>query len=160
MALQRAEPIHPDDTRGTLSQRLAALGATLLIESFDAAEAGALELTEQPEDGVTYAEKIDPAERRLDTSRPALELERTVRALTPGIGAFLELEGGERLGVESARVVPEQLGPGEVRAAGGRLVVGCTGESLELERVKPAGGRSMSAAEYLRGHAPPPRVVA
>ena len=64
-----------------------------------------LELTEQPEEGVTYADKIDPGERRLDPRRPAVELERIVRALTPAIGAYLELEGGERLGVEAARVV-------------------------------------------------------
>ena len=159
MALQRAEPVHPGDTRGTLAPRLAALGATLLIESFDAAEAGALELTEQPAEGVTYAEKIPPEERRLDTSRPAAELERVVRALTPDVGAFVELEGGERLGVEAARAVDEQPGPGEVRAAGGRLLVGCAEGALELDRVKPAGGRAMAAADYLRGHTPPARVA-
>ena len=160
MALRRAEPIHPDDTRGTLGARLAPLGATLLIESFEAAEAGALELTEQPEEGVTYAEKIAPAERRLDTSRPALELERVVRALTPDIGAFIEFEGGERLGVDAARAVAEQMEPGEVRATDGRLLVGCAAGALELKTVKPPGGRSMSAADYLRGHQPPPRVAA
>ena len=159
MALQRAEPIHPDDTRGTLASRLAPLGATLLIESFDAAEAGALELTEQPDEGVTYAEKIAPAERCLDTSRTAAELARVIRAFTPGIGAFIELEGGERLGVESARAVAEQLEPGEVRATNGQLLVGCATGSLELERVKPAGGRSMAVGDYLRGHVPPPRVA-
>ena len=61
---------------------------------------------------MTYAEKIAPAERRLDTSRPAAELERVVRALTPGIGAFIEFEGGERLGVEAARAVDGAAGPG------------------------------------------------
>jgi methionyl-tRNA formyltransferase len=160
IAMQRAEPIRPDDTRGTLAPRLAALGAALLIESFDAAEAGALELTEQPDEGVTYAEKIDPAERRLDTRRAAAELERTIRALTPGIGAYLELDGGERLGVESAHAVAEQVPQGGVRAAGGRLLVGCADAALELARVKPAGGRAMAAADYLRGHVPPSRVAA
>ena len=159
MAFRRAEPIRPDDTRGTLSARLAPLGATLLIESFEAAEAGALELTEQPDDGVTYAEKIAPSERRLDTSRPAIDAERMVRALTPGIGAFIELEGGERLGVEVARAVAEQLEPGEVRATNGRLLVGCGAGALELETVKPPGGRAMPAADYLRGHTPPARAA-
>jgi methionyl-tRNA formyltransferase len=159
MTLQRAEPIHPDDTRGTLTSRLAPLGATLLIESFEAAEAGALELTEQPDDGITYAEKIAPADRRLDTRRPAAELARVVRALTPGIGAFIEFEGGERLGVESARAVAEPLEPGDVRAANRQLLVGCATGTLALEQVKPAGGRSMAAADYLRGHTPPARVV-
>ena len=159
MATQRAEPIHPGDTRGTLAPRLARLGGELLIESFDAAAAGALELTGQPEEGVTYAEKIAASERRLDPGRPAAELERVVRALNPGIGAFLELEGAERLGIEAARAVPESPEPGEVRVAAGRLLVGCADGALELDTVKPAGGRSMSAADYLRGHTPPARVA-
>jgi methionyl-tRNA formyltransferase len=160
IALQRAEPVHPDDTRGTLAARLAPLGATLLIESFEAAETGALELTEQPEEGVTYAEKIAPEERRLDPHRPAIELERVIRALTPGIGAFIELEGGERLGVEAAHAVDVQLDVGEVSVAEGRLLIGCVAGAVELLRVKPPGGRAMATADYLRGHAPPPRVAA
>ena len=90
VALSRAEAIRPGDTRGTLGERLSALGAALLIEALDQAEAGALELQPQPEEGVTYAEKIDPVERRLDPARAASELERIVRAFTPGIGAYLE----------------------------------------------------------------------
>jgi methionyl-tRNA formyltransferase len=160
VALQRAEPIHADDTRGTLAARLAPLGATLLIESFEAAETGALELTEQAEDGVTYAEKIAPGERRLDPHRPAIELERVVRGLSPDIGAFVALEGGERLGVEAAHAVDVQLGVGEVSVVEGRLLIGCAEGALELLRLKPPGGRAMAAADYLRGHAPPPRVAA
>jgi methionyl-tRNA formyltransferase len=153
MVLQRAEAVHPDDTYGALAPRLAALGGALLIESFDAAEAGALE------DGVTYAEKISPAERRLDAHRPASELERVVRALTPHIGAYIELDGGERLGVNAAQATDESLGPGELTAAGGRLVLGCAVGALVLDRVKPPGGRAMEAADYLRGHTPPGRVA-
>jgi methionyl-tRNA formyltransferase len=159
IAVSRAEPILPDDHRGTLIERLSALGATLLIEALDQAEAGALELHPQPDEGVTYAEKIDPAERRLDPSRPAVELERTVRALTPGIGAYLELEDGERIVVEAARAVAETLEPGAVRAADGRLLVGCSEGALEILRVRPAGKRSMSVAEYLRGHRPAARLA-
>jgi methionyl-tRNA formyltransferase len=152
VALSRSEAIQPGDTRGTLGERLSALGAALLIEAFDRAEAGALELQPQPEEGVTYAEKIDPAERRLDPARPATELERIVRALTPGIGAYLELEGGERLGVEAARIADAAGDLGEIVVDGGRLFVGCAEGALELLRVRPAGGRSMAAADYLRGH--------
>jgi methionyl-tRNA formyltransferase len=159
IALSRAEPILPDDTRGTLIERLSALGAALLIEAFDQADAGALDLRPQPEDGVTYAEKIDPAERRLDPARPATELERVVRALTPGIGAFVELDDGERLGVEAARAVGLGPEPGAVIVDGGRLVVGCREGALELLGVRPAGGRSMPAADYLRGHRPAPRLA-
>jgi methionyl-tRNA formyltransferase len=159
VALSRAEAILPGDTRGTLGERLSALGATLLIEAFDQAEAGALQLRPQPQEGVTYAEKIDPAERRLDPARPASELERIVRALTPGIGAYLELEAGERLGVEAARVVDSGAGPGAVVTDGGRLLVGCVEGSLELLRVRPPGGRSMPVADYLRGHRPGSRLA-
>ena len=160
IALQRAEPIHPDDTRGTLGERLAALGAALLIESFEAAEAGALDLTEQPEEGVTYAEKIAPEERRLEPSRTANELERIVRALAPDIGAYLELEGGERLGVEAALAVGDPVPQGEIRSEDGRLLVGCSEGALELVRVKPPGGRAMAALDYLRGHKLPARAAA
>jgi methionyl-tRNA formyltransferase len=103
---------------------------------------------------VTYAEKIGPAERRLDPGRTAAELERVVRALTPGIGAYVELEGGERLGVEEARAVDAPLGAGELAVEDGRLLAGCAAGALELLRVRPAGGRTMAAADYLRGHDP------
>jgi len=159
VALSRREAILPGDTRGTLGERLSALGAALLIEAFDRAEAGALELRPQPQEGVTYAEKIDPAERRLDPARPASELERIVRALTPGIGAYLELEAGGRLGVDAARVADAAVGPGAVVADDGRLLVGCAEGALELLRVRPAGGRSMPAADYLRGHRPGSRLA-
>ena len=159
VALSRAEPILPGDNRGTLSERLSVLGAQLLIEAFDRAEAGTLELTPQPSEGVTYAEKIGPAERRLDPGRTAAELEQVVRALTPGIGAYVELDGGERLAVEEARVVDTPLGAGELAAEDGRLVAGCGAGALELLRVRPAGGRTMAAADYLRGHRPGPRLA-
>jgi methionyl-tRNA formyltransferase len=159
VALSSAEPILPADTRGTLTERLSALGATLLIEAFDQAEAGTLELHPQPEDGVTYAEKIDPSERRLDPTRPAAELERVVRALNPGIGTYVEFEGGDRLGVEAARVADVELDSRSVVVDDVRLLVGSAAGALELVRVRPAGGRSMAAADYLRGHRPPPRLA-
>jgi methionyl-tRNA formyltransferase len=159
IALVRHEPIHRGDTAGSLAARLAPIGARLLVETLDMAEAGVLELTEQPDDGVTYAEKIGPAERRLDPTWPAAQLERIVRALTPAIGAYLELESGERLGVEDARVVDMDLAPGRLSAAGGRLILGSGEGALELVRVKPPGKRAMSAAEHVRGHRLPERVV-
>jgi methionyl-tRNA formyltransferase len=159
VALAHPEPIRPHDTAGTLAERLAPLGAKLLIEALGRAERDELELREQPEDGVTYAAKIDPAERRLDPARAAAELERTVRALSPAIGAYLELEGGERLGVEEARPAESSPAPGEVAARDGVLVLGCGEGALELVRVKPAGGRAMSGRDYLRGHPRPARAL-
>jgi methionyl-tRNA formyltransferase len=160
IALTRHEAIRPKDTAGTLAARLAPLGAQLLVEALDAAEAGALELVEQPEAGVTYADKIDPAERRLDPRRPAVELERIVRALSPAIGAYLELEGGERLGIEEAHVVEGPVPPGELSAVEGRFLLGCGEGALDLVQVKPPGKRAMRASDYLRGHQIPPRAVA
>jgi len=159
-ALRDAIRIERDDTRGTLGQRLARIGATLLIDAIDRAEAGNLELTAQPEEGVTYAGKIDPSERRLDPTRPAAELERVVRALTPGVGTFVELADGSRLGVEEARALEPGPAQGEVVCAGDRLLVGTSSGALELVTVKPAGGRTMQASDYLRGHTPPSRVAA
>jgi methionyl-tRNA formyltransferase len=159
IALVRHEPLRRDDTAGTLAERLAPIGAQLLVETLDATEAGALELSEQPEDGVTYADKIDPSERRLDPGRPAAELERIVRALMPGIGAYLEFENGERLGVEAARVVDAAVPSGHLSLSEERLILGCGEGALELLRVKPAGKRAMSAAEFVRGHQVPERAL-
>jgi methionyl-tRNA formyltransferase len=159
IAVMRSEPVHPDDTAGSLAARLAPLGAHLLIEALDAAEAGALELEEQSEDGVTYAEKIRPEERRLDPRRPAAELERIVRALTPGIGAYVELDDGERLGVSSPEVGPSGPEVGELVAEGSRLALGCAVGSLLIAEVKPAGRRVMGAGDYQRGHELPRRVI-
>ena len=150
-------PIRPDDTAGTLSARLSGMGAALLLEALDQAEAGTLALTEQQGEE-TYASKIDPSERRLDPGRTATELERVVRALTPHIGAYLELTGGEQLGVGAARATAAALAPGELEGSDGRLLVGCAEGALELLEVRPAGKRTMPAAAYLRGHSLPERV--
>jgi methionyl-tRNA formyltransferase len=151
LALAHAEPIRPDDTAGTLGERLAALGGELLVEALDLAESGKLELTEQVEEGVTYAEKVDSGERRLDPGRPAAELERQVRALAPAIGAYLERDG-ERLGVGAARVAADDVTLGELAALDGRLLLGTGDGALELLEVTPPGRRPMDAAAYLRGH--------
>jgi methionyl-tRNA formyltransferase len=156
--LSPPEPVQPQDTMGTLWPRLSKIGGALLVDALDRAEAGTLELTEQSEDGVTYAEKIDPAERRLSLQRPAGELERVVRALTPHVGTYLELEGGERLGVSSARAAEESFSPGELVRQDGRLLVGCGEGALELLEVRPPGKRTMAVPEFLRGHAVPARA--
>jgi methionyl-tRNA formyltransferase len=128
VCLAASEPIRPDDTYGTLAHRLQDLGADLLIRALDERPPFA----EQDEAAVTYAEKIGPQDRTLDLSRPAVENERIVRALTPHIGARIELPGGQFLGVRAARAADD-----------GRL---------ELLEVQPAGGRPMAYADYVRGH--------
>jgi methionyl-tRNA formyltransferase len=155
VALQEEVSIGLEDDFEKLSEELAALGGELLVRAFDLQEEGRLELTEQEDEKATYAEKIDAGDRRLDPSRPAVELARVVRALTPHIGAYLEIGDGNRLGVRRARSVDVGMKPGEVRGEWGALLVGCGRGALRLEVVQPAGGRPMAADAYLRGHPVP-----
>jgi methionyl-tRNA formyltransferase len=152
VALRSEVAVGPEEDFEALSTKLAGLGGKLLVRALDLQAAGQLEFEEQGEDGVTYAEKVDSGERRLDPSRPAPELARTVRALTPHIGAYLELAGGDRLGVRQARAVDVCVRAGEVRAEWGALLIGCGQGTLRLDVVQPQGGRPMAADAYLRGH--------
>jgi methionyl-tRNA formyltransferase len=129
VCLAEPEPIRPDDDYGALAARLETLGADLLIRALDERPP----FVEQPEEGVTYAEKIGPEDRTLDPDAPAEANVRVVRALHPHIGARLPLPDGTFLGVRRAQV-------------------GSDG-SLELLEVQPPGGRPMAYADYLRGHA-------
>lgn len=155
VALVEEIPIDPEEDFASLSARLAELGGDLLVRALDVQARGALEFTEQPEEGVTYAEKIDAAERRLDPSRPAVELAAKVRALTPHVGAYLETTSGERLGVRRARAIDEALMPATLEARDDALLLGCGEGALQLEVVQPPGGKPMPADAFLRGHAVP-----
>jgi methionyl-tRNA formyltransferase len=149
VALQEAEPIDAGDDYASLAGRLERLGGDLLVRALDERPP----YTAQPADGVTYAHKIEAADRLLDPSRGPEALERTVRALRPHIGARLALPGGEFLGVIRAAVAASGDGPpGRVHATDGRLRLECAGGALELEEIRPPGGRAMRAAEWLRGH--------
>lgn len=148
------EPIRPDDDYASLSTRLQTLGAQLLIRALDETEdRGRPDCQEQDDSRATYAEKITPEDRRLDPSRPAEELARRVRALTPHIGAYIELpDGQDRLGVVNVQVVPSNgLQPGELRLEPPRPRLGCAVDALELSVVQPAGRRPMAAEDFLRG---------
>jgi methionyl-tRNA formyltransferase len=129
VCLAQPEPIAPDDDYGTLAARLEELGARLLVAALDERPPCA----EQPEEGVTYAEKITAADRTLDPGAPAEVNVRVVRALHPHIGARLPRDDGSFLGVQRARVGDDG--------------------SLELLEVQPPGGRPMAYADYLRGRA-------
>jgi methionyl-tRNA formyltransferase len=160
VALREAIPVLPDDDFGTLSARLAEIGGELLVAALELEQAGALPLTPQVEDGVTYAEKIERDERQLDPRLTAVELERRVRALRPHIGAFLQGGRGERLGVQAASLVDEdELDPGRIDSFPDHLHLGCTPGVLALDIVQPPGGRPMPAADYLRGNSPPATAI-
>jgi methionyl-tRNA formyltransferase len=155
VALREEVTLGAEEDFEALSAKLATLGGELLVRALDLLAESQLEFVEQDDDAATYAEKIAPEERRLDPSRPAIELARTVRALTPHVGAYLEASGGERLGVRRARAVDVGVKAGEVRAEWGALLLGCGRGALRLEVVQPAGGKPMAADAYLRGHSLP-----
>ena len=155
VALVEETPIDPDEDFASLSARLAELGGDLLVRALDLQAAGALEFVEQDEGGVTYAEKIDPAERRLDPDRPAAELAAKVRALNPHVGTYLETAAGERLGVRRAHAVEADLPPGTLEARFDELLLGTGEGALQLAVVQPPGSKAMPADAYLRGHEPP-----
>ena len=152
VAIREELPVGSEEDFEALAAGLATLGGELLVRAFDLLAEGRLEFAEQDDEQATYAEKIGPPERRLDPKRPAVELARTVRALTPHVGAYLETSGGERLGVRRARPVDVGVKAGEVRAEWGALLLGCGRGALRLEVVQPAGGKPMAADAYLRGH--------
>jgi methionyl-tRNA formyltransferase len=156
IALQEALAIGDREDFESLSTRLVDLAGDLVTQALDLRAAEKLELTEQDDSLATYAEKIAPEERRLDPHRPAVELERAVRALTPRHVAYLELDGGDRLGVRAGRVEPEgRTEPGRLVVVDGELELGCDPGALRLEVVQPANGRPMPVEAYLRGHAVP-----
>ncbi|MHB8656904.1 MAG: methionyl-tRNA formyltransferase [Solirubrobacteraceae bacterium] len=149
VCLQEVTAIDPADTYGTLAPRLAELGAELLIRAIE----GPVSWQEQDDAGASYAEKILAEDRLLDPLRPAAELERVVRALSPHIGARLTLGGGAALGVLRVRTLRGVEGPvGELLLEEPSPVLVCASGALELLEVQPAGGRPMSGADYLRGH--------
>ncbi len=149
VCLQAAEPIGAEDDYGRLAGRLELLAGTLLLRALEEAPPFA----EQPEEGITYAEKITGPDRLLDPRRPAVELERIVRALHPHIGARLQLDENNALGVARVRLSSQPAPPsGELAAVGGELLLGCRPGALELLEVQPPGGRAMAGADYLRGH--------
>jgi len=150
VCLQVAEPIEPGDTYGSLAARLQALGGELLVDALDRSPPCA----EQDESLATYADKIIARDRTLDPSRPAAELERVVRALTPHIGAHVELVDRGTLGVRAARALAVADGPpaGALSLDGPRPVLGCAPGLLELLVVQPPGRRAISGEDYVRGY--------
>jgi methionyl-tRNA formyltransferase len=145
---QAPESIAPDDTYGSLAARLQELGGELLVRVLDDRP----ECQAQDDTQAVYAEKITADDRRLDSARTAVELERVVRGLSPHIGAWLKLPDGARLGVLEARALADSGAAGELVTEGpGAPALGCADGRLQLVRVKPEGRREMSGSDWLRG---------
>ena len=166
VCLAEAEPIRAEDTYGSLAERLQQLGGELLLRALRDSPP----FHEQPEEGVTYAEKITSEDRLLDPGRPAAECERVVRALSPHVGARVALADETLLGVHRAALLDGEqeatLGSGDglleaspgVFTHDGRLLLACSPGVLELLVVQPPGGRAMDAGAYLRGRGTPGRA--
>jgi methionyl-tRNA formyltransferase len=145
-------PIGPDDTAGDLHDRLARLGADLMVRALGARERGSLTLTPQPAEGVTYADKIDKNETRIVWARPWREVHDHIRGLSPFPGAWFELAG------EGGRVKVLRTTHGEGAGAPGtvlddRLTVACADGAVRILELQRAGRQAMKAEEFLRGAA-------
>ena len=149
MMLMQPLPIAPDDTTATLHDKLAALGAALIVQAL--AQADTLPRTPQPAEGATYARKIEKAEAAIDWHLPAAVIERRVRAFDPFPGCTFAA-GGETVKLWRARVAEGQGAPGTVLAADGRLLVACGEGALELLELQRPGGRRAAVRDFLAGY--------
>ena len=160
MLLVEPIAIAPDDSAGTLHDRLAALGARLVVQALEQSAQGILQPRPQPMEGITYAHKIDKQEAALDWRLPAAVLERRIRAFDPFPGASGRI-GGETLKIWRARPEPgHAAAPGCLLAADADgLLVACGEGALRLTQLQRPGGRRLAAAELLRGFALRPGQV-
>jgi methionyl-tRNA formyltransferase len=143
--LRARTSIGPEDTAADLHDRLSAMGATLILAAI--ARLPDLVADPQPEQGVTYAAKIDKAEARVDWTRPASEVDRQIRALAPFPGAWCQM-GGERLKLLRSRLAAGAGVPGTILAGS---IVACGTGAVELVEVQREGKRPVSSAEFRRG---------
>lgn len=159
--------IAPRETYESLSERLADRAGLLLLSVLEQLSSGKASAAAQDEGCVTYADKIEPSERHLDPESTATQLDRRVRALSGRLGTYLALGDSpqDRLGVTSCHSLehpPDGVEPpavGEIAALDGSLLLGCSHGLLSVDEVKPPGGRSMTVADYLRGHEAPSRFI-
>ncbi len=154
-------PIALDADTGTLHDQLADCGGRLIVDALKLAELGRLQPVRQPDDGVTYAAKIDKSEAALDWSQDAAVLARRVRAFNPFPGATATLNGAV-VKCWRAEALPSsaKAQPGEVLAAGPQGVDVATGSGvLRITRLQKPGGKPLEAVEFLRGFPITPGVV-
>ena len=153
--LMRETPIGPAENAGELTDRLAVMGAQLLIETIRALEAGTLARTPQDHAAATYEPKMDKELGRIDWSKSAQELDWLVRGTTPWPGAFTTL-GEQTIKVFELDILdgPASGAPGEIVAADAKrgLVVSCGDHDVALAQIQMPGAKRMNAKDYLRGH--------
>jgi methionyl-tRNA formyltransferase len=145
------EPIRPDDTSGTLLDRLAVAGASLLVATMDGIEDGTLKAMPQPDEGVSETKKITVADAQVDWTRPAHVIDRLIRACTPEPGSWTAF-GEVRVKLGPVTVTDRQpMAPGEVLAEKKGVYVGTGSRPVRLGEVQAPGKRSMPATDWARG---------
>ncbi len=152
MAMIERVAIGPDMTAGDLHDRLAAIGGDLMNRALGALERGSLQIVPQPETGVTYAEKIDKSETRIDWSRPAQEVHNHIRGLSPFPGAWFEMPGEKgpvRVKVLRTTLATGSGAPGTV--LDDDLAIACGDGAIRIRELQRAGKQPMNAEEFLRG---------
>ncbi len=156
--LTKAIPIAPDETGGSLHDRLAELAAEVLSETLTKISDGSAPRIPQDAALVSYVPKLERDDGRLDWSLSAAELERRVRAYDPWPGTFtLAHEGGKEKRLKiypPTKVLDLVLAPGEICLEAGNFIVGCGVGALEITSVQPEGGKRMCAGDYRRGKKP------
>lgn len=152
--LRHETPIEAGETTGGLHDRLSAMGAKAIIEAL--ATLDGLTPQPQPDDGVTYAAKIDKAEARVDWSKPASDITRQINGLSPFPGAWTKA-GGERIKLLQGREARVPVPEGESRVSAGVLTIGAQDGSVDVLRLQRAGKKAASTAEVLQGWTPPER---
>jgi methionyl-tRNA formyltransferase len=148
VALAEELPIGPDMTSGELHDKMMLVGADLVGRALAALERGSLTFTPQPDEGVTYAKKIEKAEARIDWSRPAAEVHNLIRGLSPFPGAWFEIEGGVRIKALQSSLAEGQGAPGTILDG---LTIACGRGAVTLRTVQREGKAPMDAAAFLRG---------
>lgn len=152
MAMMERMPIEADMTAGDLHDRLASIGSDLMHRALGALERGTLQVTPQPEDGVTYANKLDKGETRIDWSKPAQEVHNHIRGLSPFPGAWFELPGDKgpvRVKVLRSTRVQGSGAPGAL--IDDNLTIACGDGAVRILELQRAGKQPMKADEFLRG---------
>jgi methionyl-tRNA formyltransferase len=152
VCLGRDVPISTDMTAGELHDKLSELGAELMVEALAQLEAGTLNATPQPQEGVTYAAKIDKRETRIDFGKPAHEVADHIRGLSPYPGAWFEVNLGgkpERIKVLRASAISQSGEPGML--LDGEMTIACGEGAVRIEELQRAGKQPMKASDFLRG---------
>jgi methionyl-tRNA formyltransferase len=160
VCLDARAPIGADETAGELHDALATRGARLMVHALSALEGGELDCRPQAEGGATYADKIDPAETRIDWSRPAREVHNLIRGLSPYPGAWFEIDlNGKPKRIKALRSTLANGSGAPGAALDNKLTIACGQGAVRLVEVQRAAKRPMSADDFLRGAAIAPGTV-